>query len=156
MDLRGWVQHHILPVCFQDNPNPQLMFCHGSDLFSAQTTSLQRLHIFTLAKLFNFYVWNLDFGIHSSPKMHIGLGRSSPYYNWLTGDLLSPPFLSKLLLKMKLDLATTRKTKLRRCQVGKMYKTELFVQMNEAQNFPTQENILYSPMCYILSLGTSE
>lgn len=105
-------------------------------MFSAQTTSLHRLHIFTLTKLFDFYVWNLlDFCIHSSPKMHSGLGRSSPYHNGLTGNLLSLPFLSKLLLTMTLDLAATRKTKLRRCQVGKMCKTESFMQVKEAQKF---------------------
>lgn len=70
---------------------------------------MHRLHIFTLAKLFDFYVGNLlDFQIHSSPKMHSRLGRSSPYHNLLTGDLLPLSFLSKLLLTMKLDLAATR------------------------------------------------
>lgn len=119
MDLRRQIQYHVLLVCLQDNPNPQFMFCHRSNLFSAQTTSLHRLHIFTLTELFDFYVWNLlDFCIHSSPKLHSGLGRSSPYHNWLTGDLLSLPLLSKLLLTMTLDLAATRKTKLRRCQAG--------------------------------------
>lgn len=135
MDFRGQIQHHILPVCLQDDPNPQLMFCHRSNL-TEQTTSVHRLHIFTLTKLFDFCVWNLiDFCIHSSPKMHSGLCRSSPYHNWLTGDLLLLPFLSKLLLTMKLDLTATRKTKLRRCQAGKMCKTELFMQVKEVQKF---------------------
>lgn len=134
MCARGQIQHHTLPVCLQADPNPLLVFSHRSNLFSGSERQpactflcLQNCSIFVSGILLTY--------IHWSPKIYIVLGRSSPYCGWFTGDLLPLPFLSRLLLAIKLDLTATRKTKLRRCQAGKMWKPQLFLQVKQFQKW---------------------